>query len=217
MGETPSPAFSLVNPVQSHLKGGRDAFLCKLGPAGGFEYPTYLGGADADGATAVAVDRFQNVCVTGMTRSDDSPVTPGAFQTVWPPRNPFGITTIAFVSKLSSDGQSLLYSTLLGGTKVSCSGGSRCIPATARSPGTSLGGLEVHIGGFPKPRLTVSVEPWGFAPLEVLYAGQAPGLVADVMQTNFRLPETRLGSDQPVIVLIVGEFQSEPFSINVAR
>jgi uncharacterized protein (TIGR03437 family) len=51
----------------------------------------------------------------------------------------------------------------------------------------SLNDGEISLDRLPTPIQTVSVQS-GLQPLEVLYAGQAPGLVAGVMQVNFRLP-----------------------------
>jgi len=92
------------------------AFVTKLNPAGSaLVYSTYLGGSgnpygvDDQGA-GIAVDAAGNAYVTGWTFSKDFPTTSGAFQ----PSNR-GLEN-AFVTKLSSDGTALLYSTYLGGT-----------------------------------------------------------------------------------------------------
>jgi uncharacterized protein (TIGR03437 family) len=50
--------------------------------------------------------------------------------------------------------------------------------------------------------------------LEVLYAGDAPGLVAGVIQVNFRLPETTSTSGTS-LKLQVGEAVSPPFSVYI--
>jgi PKD repeat protein len=73
-------------------------------------YSTYLGGNSLDEGLGIAVDSAGNAYVTGNTRSSDFPVTPGAFQTVF--------IDSAFVSKLSPDGSSLVYSTYLGSSVV---------------------------------------------------------------------------------------------------
>lgn len=75
-----------------------------------FQYATYLGGSGVDIGQGIAVDSQGHAYVTGYTYSLDFPVTPGAFQ-----------TTIAgsynvFITKFSSDGASLIYSTYLGGS-----------------------------------------------------------------------------------------------------
>ncbi|MDW8131677.1 MAG: SBBP repeat-containing protein, partial [Bryobacterales bacterium] len=59
---------------QRAIAGGYDAFLAKIGPAGGAPVvSTYLGGRDADEAMAIRVDGTGNVWVAGFTRSPDFP------------------------------------------------------------------------------------------------------------------------------------------------
>ena len=74
-------------------------------------YSTYLGGSGGDEGEHIAVDAAGSAYVTGFTVSVDFPTTFGAFQTV-SGGTQFGN---AFVTKLSPDGSSLVYSTYLGG------------------------------------------------------------------------------------------------------
>jgi Beta-propeller repeat/Abnormal spindle-like microcephaly-assoc'd, ASPM-SPD-2-Hydin/Cep192 domain 4 len=92
--------------------GGSDAFVAKLNPLGtALLYSTYLGGSGGgDAAFGIAVDSSGNAYVTGLTNSTDFPLTASAFQAT------LNGTQNAFVTKLSSDGSSLAYSTYLGGT-----------------------------------------------------------------------------------------------------
>ncbi len=83
-------------------------------------FSTYLGGTGADAAYGIAVGVHGNVYVAGVTHSTDFPVTTGAFQTTCvtaqnPCTAPYSAND-GFVSKLSSDGSTLLYSTYLGGS-----------------------------------------------------------------------------------------------------
>jgi uncharacterized protein (TIGR03437 family) len=137
-GATNSANFPAVNALQPRLGGGQDGFLCRLTPSGGFDYSTFLGGSRSDSASAVAVDASGNAYVTGETASIDFPVTRGAFQTTTQPPDVFRSPSDAFVTKVSSDGRSLLYSTYLGGRNVVCIGGSRCIPAASREAGLAI-------------------------------------------------------------------------------
>lgn len=73
-------------------------------------YSTYLGGSEEDEVKDMYVDRTGHVYICGMTRSDDLPLTDGAFCTTKRERSEH-----AFVSKLSRDGTSLVYSTYVGG------------------------------------------------------------------------------------------------------
>jgi uncharacterized protein (TIGR03437 family) len=53
-------------------------------------------------------------------------------------------------------------------------------------------------------------------PAEVLYAGQAPGLVAGAFQVNARVPENIIGS-QDGVWMQVGNFTSDTVLISLQR
>jgi hypothetical protein len=110
-GWTNSTNFPTQNPYQGTFGGGTDdAFVTKLGPAGDtLIYSTYLGGSDYDGVYGIAVDSSGNAYVTGFTFSAD-----------FPTQNPYqgtfgGGTYDVFVTKLGPAGDTLIYSTYLGG------------------------------------------------------------------------------------------------------
>ncbi len=110
-----SCTFPTVNAFQPAYGGGNnDAFLTKLNASGSaLVYSTFLGGgqilnATDDWAEGVAVDGAGSAYVTGYTYSPDFPVTPGAFQ-------PNRVGLDAFITKFSTDGRSLVYSTFFGG------------------------------------------------------------------------------------------------------
>ncbi len=75
------------------------------------EYSTYLGGSQLDGGLAIAVNARGDAYVTGSTGSFDFP-TKNAYQ----PMLGGPSATNAFVSKFDADGDSLVYSTYLGGS-----------------------------------------------------------------------------------------------------
>jgi uncharacterized protein (TIGR03437 family) len=93
------------------LPNNSDVFIAKFGPSGRtLQWATFLGGDGNDIPTAVAVDRNGSIYVTGTTQSSNFPVSAGAY----------GSTAASgqagsFVSKLSPDGGSLLYSAILPG------------------------------------------------------------------------------------------------------
>jgi len=109
-GWTWSPNFPLLNPYQNALKY-EDAFVAKLAPAGNaLVYSTYLGGWWFDSAHGIAVDSAGAAYVTGWTQSNDFPL-------MNPYKSAFngGTYKDAFLTKLSPQGNSLSYSTYLGG------------------------------------------------------------------------------------------------------
>jgi hypothetical protein len=109
-GATESTNFPIKNPFQKD-QPGRDAFVTKLSPTGKtLVYSTYLGGDDYDFAWGIAVDGEGNVCVTGETKSQNFPLK-NRYQTDQPDFD-------AFVTKFSTAGNKLIYSTYLGGNGI---------------------------------------------------------------------------------------------------
>jgi hypothetical protein len=91
--------------------GGADAFVAKVNAAGtALVYATYIGGSQSDYPEGIAVDVAGNAYVAGYTFSSNFPTTAGAYD---PTHNG---STDAFVFKLSPAGNSLLYSSYIGGT-----------------------------------------------------------------------------------------------------
>jgi hypothetical protein len=72
-------------------------------------YSTYLGGSGSESAAAIAVGPAGNAFVTGQTYSMDFPLVNAE-------QSSYGGDGAMFVSKLSVDGSSLVYSTYFGGT-----------------------------------------------------------------------------------------------------
>jgi hypothetical protein len=71
-------------------------------------YATYLGGTAEDDAFGIAIDNSGNAYVTGQTASTDFPTVAGAYST-----SKVGGFDV-FVSKIATDGSSLIYSTYIG-------------------------------------------------------------------------------------------------------
>ena len=81
-GNTSSTDFPVGNALQADNAGRTDGFLAKMTADGStLEYSSYLGGSEADDTVGIGLDPSGNVYVAGSTRSPDSPVTFGAFQT----------------------------------------------------------------------------------------------------------------------------------------
>ena len=80
-------------------------------------YSTYFGGTDSEFVVAVTSDAAGDAYVTGLTLSEDFPLTAGAFQAV-NNATPSNNVSTAFISKFNPSGTALLYSTYLGGVAI---------------------------------------------------------------------------------------------------
>jgi Beta-propeller repeat len=81
-----------------------------IDPAVSYEYSTYLGGSGEDEGYGIAFDSAGAAYVTGQTSSSDFPSVGGLGA------NPNASGFSVFVTKVSSDGATLIYSTFVGGT-----------------------------------------------------------------------------------------------------
>jgi photosystem II stability/assembly factor-like uncharacterized protein len=109
-GQTQSPDFPLVNPLQSSYPDRsyfNEGFVLKLGPDGTLLYSTYLGGG-SDFPRLIASDPARNAYVAGSTQSPDFPLKNAI-------KSQFDGSNSAFIAKISADGSSLVYSTYFGG------------------------------------------------------------------------------------------------------
>jgi hypothetical protein len=118
-GETLSRNFPLLNAFEANFNNGAtgvtevsylDGFVTKLDAAGAIVFSTYLGGRREDSGRAIALDADRRPYVAGRTGSNNFPLEneledAGLFSF----RN-------AFLTVFAADGQSLAYSTQLGGS-----------------------------------------------------------------------------------------------------
>lgn len=118
VGQTDSTSFPVLNAIQPTKAAGLDVFVAKVAADGsGLMWATYLGGNGDDTGIAIAVDPEGCAYITGRTTSLNFPTTPNAFDD----DNGRMLTCTggdcidAFVVKFAADGQSLAYSTYLGG------------------------------------------------------------------------------------------------------
>jgi len=116
--------FSIDFPItpgsfqQNHL-GNRDVFVSKLGSDGSLIYSTFVGGSEFDGQeNDIAVDTTGHAYVITELASTDFPITPGAFQPAYG-----GGFSDAAVFKVAPAGDTLIYSTYLGGSEHEQSAG----------------------------------------------------------------------------------------------
>jgi len=108
-GTTDSRSFPIKNAFQDTMKGYHDAFFLKLTPNGkGLVFSSYLGGSRYDLGNHIALDATGSFFVGGQTNSSDFPILKAYQKTLKGDVD-------AYVSKFSSDGKSLIYSTYVGG------------------------------------------------------------------------------------------------------
>lgn len=110
------PSISLG--YDTTANGFYDAFVCKMTPAGdSIEWFSYLGGSQYEYCFSIAVNSDQEPVVSGFTWSTDFPITVGAYDNT-PNINNGGFSNYyaGYVTKFNSDGDSLLFSTYLGGS-----------------------------------------------------------------------------------------------------
>ena len=147
-GFTASYDFPTAGPEQNFNAGGNDAFIAKLNPSGsGLVYCTYLGGKADDRAYGIAVDSSGAAYLTGSTASINFPVVNALQSQLAGAKN-------AFVAKLNPAGNSLVYSTFLGGSASDTgngiavdAGGNAYVVGDTTSLNFPAGGLQKGIGG----------------------------------------------------------------------
>lgn len=112
-GMTSSSDFPTTSgTINETFTGGEyDIFITKLNATGNkLEFSTYLGGDDDDFGREIVVDGYNNTYITGETESLDFPITSGVIGDTYN-----GGTSDAYIAKLNAEGDSLVFSTYLGG------------------------------------------------------------------------------------------------------
>lgn len=140
------------------IKGGMDAFVAKINPAGtSLLYSTYLGGTVNDSGNAIAVDASGRAFVTGDTYSTDFPRVNGL-----PKAMNSTSYNVAFITAMSADGASIRWSTLFGGKACLTSGVTSCTPSNPTDGGTAIAsdssGTNLYVAGY-----LSSIDVSGFA------------------------------------------------------
>ena len=120
-GLTGSTNFPVTNPFQSTNGAGiDDVFVTKFGPSGSIQYSTYVGGLGHDQPYGITVDAAGSAYVAGITTSADA-INNLKSERPFPLVSAFqghfgGGSDDAFLFKLAPEGNSLVYSTFLGGS-----------------------------------------------------------------------------------------------------
>jgi uncharacterized protein (TIGR03437 family) len=106
--------------VNSSISAQAHVFVTKLDPNGKVLFTDTFAGQGADVGTAITVDPSGNIYIAGTTTSPDFPIFPinKALQTqIFPGPATNGLPQgSGFITKLSNDGTTVLYSTFFGGT-----------------------------------------------------------------------------------------------------
>jgi len=111
-GDTPSRDFPVFKALQPTFHEGANfnSFVTEINADGSaLIYSTYWGGSGGEGGSRVAVDPAGNSYVGGYTFSPDFP-TVNAIQPT------YAGNVDAYLTKLSADGQTVIYSTFMGGS-----------------------------------------------------------------------------------------------------
>ena len=174
-GATFSSNFDTLNAFQIALVDF-DAFVTKLSASGStLAYSTYLGGTGLDEGFAIAVDGSGSAYVTGSTFATD-------FPTASPYRAASGGGRDGFVTKLSTGGAALTYSTYLGGSgsdygagiAVDGSGNAYVAGLSASSNFPTFGAIQgANAGG--DDAFVTKLNAAGSAPLYSTYLGGSGG------------------------------------------
>ncbi len=151
-----------------------DAFVTKFNSSGSaISYSTYLGGSDDDAGLAIAVNAAGNAYVTGLTGSTNFP-TSSPYQSA-----KAGGISDGFVTKLSTAGTTLSYSTYLGGSSQD----------QPMAIALSLSG-EAFITGF-----TNSTNFPTLTPFQAANAGSTDAFVAELTDSTVNVS----GQVQPIL------------------
>lgn len=115
-GTTTSTDFPTVNALKSTHGDFEDGFVAGFDTtqagASSLLFSTYFGGSSTDTPVGAALDGAGHLYVVGSTSSGDFPTTANALQ------GSCADLGCGFLSKLTTDGQTLLYSSYLGGSGI---------------------------------------------------------------------------------------------------
>jgi hypothetical protein len=204
-GGTHSSNFPILNPFQAKFGGVQDAFVTKVNAAGSLVYSTFVGGNSDDRADGIAVDSFGNAYITGQARSTNFP-TANALQA----SNAGDYDN--FVTKLSTDGSSLVYSTYLGGSGTE-SGGDVASIAVDSSGNAYVTGITASTN-FPTVN---ALQPTNGGDFDLFVAQINPGGSALIFSTYLGGSGTErtagIAMDPPGNVYVVGRTSSSNFPV----
>ena len=183
VGTTRSAAaeFPVTPGPQTEIAGQADVFVAKVDPSGTkLVFAGYLGGTGLDEGADIALDDDGNIYVTGLTWSEDFPVTVG-------PDLTHNGRMDAFVTKISPDGAEVLYSGFLGGVQQDEGlgiavdrDGNAYLAGRTQSPAATFpaaGGPDLSYNGGNADGFVAKVNAEG---TELVYAGYIGGALFEI-------------------------------------
>jgi len=194
-GYTHSKTFpTTANAFDTSFGGVSDAFVFKLNPTGSnLIYSTYIGGESSDGGRDIALKADGSTIVTGSTHSTMFPTSPNAVDKT---SNGNGDM---FIVGISDNGESITYSTLLGGSEVDraygidlCTDGSVIITGVTESDNfpVTTGSFQTNLSGQ-EDAVILRLDPTGGP--GIMVPGIPGNLSAEVVND-----EVHLAWDAPV-------------------
>jgi len=161
-GETTSPDFpGTPGAYEEDHFNYLDIFVSRFSNEGGtLVWSTYIGTSNYDYVNGICLDASDNPIIAGRSASSSYPTTAGAYDETYN-----GGSGDATVTKLSSDGSTLMFSTFVGGSEVDsffdiipdASGNLVCVGYTASSNYPVTGGVYQTTFAGPPYDFTVSI------------------------------------------------------------
>src|SRR5882672_1043412 len=175
-GYTASTDFPVVNGYDRSLgkSGDVDVFVSKLNAAGtALVWSTFIGGSGSvDRAVGIAVDAAGSAYVTGLTASNNFPVSATAWQKAITGGG-------AFVAKLGPAGNTLAYSTYVAGATPGAiavdSAGNAYVSGTATPAFVTTAGALRTVPGNASTGFVLKLDATGSAPVFATFLGGSGG------------------------------------------
>lgn len=187
VGYTGSANFPTANALYPTKSGGEDAFVVKISPDGSvLTFSTYLGGSANDGGDGVGLDSSGNVYVDGRTASVNFPAI-NAFQPTYG-----GGSDDGFVTGLTANGASVIYSSPIGGSgadfaygiAVDAAGAVYVSGITGSTNFPTVSPIQGSFGGGSWDAIAAKITPGGSAVSYATYIGGNADDVGEAIVIN---------------------------------
>jgi hypothetical protein len=170
---------AISNAYQPTFGGGQDAFLVRMSNPGAIDYVSYLGGSGNDQGLGVAVDVSGAAYITGSTQSTN-------FPTVNALTNPVTSTSLtklsgtkdAFISKFSSDGSALTFSSYVAGSDGTDIDQSNAVALNPSNNG------DMFMAGTTTSSNFEQLNPIGYVGAQSAYMGNGDAFVVKISATT---------------------------------